>query len=239
MSDRTRESGEFDKYAREYKAILNESVKISGFTASYFAERKIKEIFNFLKARELEDKPLSFLNFGCGVGESECFIAKYLRYTTIYSVDVSAESIEIARENNSKLKNAFFSTFDGYHVPFETNFDVILIANVLHHIQPENHVTILKLLCRRLNKEGYIFIFEHNPFNPLTIKTVKSCRMDENAILLKPSYTGEILSESGFTWREMRFFLFFPRLLNFLIPLEKFLKKLPLGAQYYFIARKD
>jgi hypothetical protein len=131
-----------------------------------------------------------------------------------------------------------FAAFDGYLIPFEIEFDVVLAANVFHHIPPAQHMTVLKTIFQKTAEHGYLFIFEHNPFNPLTRKVVNSCPLDKNAILLDPFYTNRILRKSGFLWRAARFIHFFPKFLSFLTPLEKLLRKVPLGAQYYFVASK-
>ena len=131
-----------------------------------------------------------------------------------------------------------FEAFDGIHIPFENSFDVIFIANVLHHVPFENHVPILKHLYEKLKDGGTLFLFEHNPLNPLTVRAVNTCEFDRDAKLLNPLYANRVLKESGFARRNIRFVIFFPKFLSFLIPLEKYLRKLPLGAQYYFCGSK-
>lgn len=237
-ADSRTQNAEFDGFAENYDNILNRGIKFSGYDSAFFDERKIREIYDFLKPLGIIESPLRFLNFGCGIGKSEKFIARYFPQAAIYSVDTSQESIEIARTNNREQYNITFSVFDGYLVPFEIEFDVILVANVFHHIPPTEHMTVLKNIFQKTAERGYLFIFEHNPFNPLTRKVVNSCPLDKNAALLDPFYTSKILRRSGFLWRTTRFIHFFPKFLSFLTPLEKLLRKVPLGAQYYFVASK-
>jgi SAM-dependent methyltransferase len=232
------QGSEFDRFAESYSAALNASIGFSGYESAFFDERKIRELHGFLKLRGLADSPFRFLNFGCGVGNSERYIRRYFPRAAVYSVDPSRESIEIARQNNSGLGDITFGVIDGNRIPFEHEFDVVLAANVFHHIPPGERVAVLKHIFQKTSERGYLFIFEHNPFNPLTRKVVNSCPFDENAVLLNPFYTNGILRRSGFTGRRMRFIHFFPKFLAFLTPLEKLLRKFPLGAQYYFIASK-
>ena len=229
---------EFDKFSEDYEKVLSECISLSGFSPSYFDEYKIKEVYDFAKSKGIENKEIKILNFGCGIGKSERFIKKYFTNAMIYSVDVSSKSVEAAEERNSGLDNVTFKVFDGDRIPFEYEFDIILVANVFHHILPERHLNVLRHIREKLTKDGYLFIFEHNPLNPFTVKTVRKCGFDIGAILLNPVYTGKILSESGFKWRKIRFIIFFPRFLRFLLPLERYLRKVPLGAQYYFIVEK-
>jgi SAM-dependent methyltransferase len=200
---------------------------------------KISEVYSSLKSYGKESRDMKFLNFGCGIGKSEKYIRKYFPGSMIYSVDVSEESVKAAKERNKYLEGIRFETFDGYHIPFEVEFDVIFLANVLHHVPFARHLPLLKNLCSKMHKEGALFLFEHNPLNPLTVRAVNACEFDKEARLLNPFYTRTILSQSGFLWRKMRFIIFFPKFLSFLVPYEKYLKKLPLGAQYYFIAKKS
>lgn len=229
---------EFDQYARDYNKLIENSVSLSGFSPNYFDEHKIREIYEFMRSKGTADRPLRFLNYGCGIGKSEKIIRKYFAHSIIYSVDISAESISIARENNAGLDKVSFRVFDGINIPFTTKFDVILAAGVFHHIPRENHETVATNICRSLNDSGLFFIFEHNPMNPFTRRVVRLCELDRNAVLLGPSYAHGLLAKCGFTNIELRFVIFFPRALRFLLPLEKFMKKVPLGAQYYFIAQK-
>jgi SAM-dependent methyltransferase len=229
---------EFDSYAEDYEDILAPVTKMSGFDHAYFYEYKIKEVYSFVGSRTAAEKEISFLNFGCGIGKSEKFIRKYFPKAHIYSIDTSKRSIEIAKERNREMENVFFEFFDGYEVPFQNKFDVIFLANVLHHISRDEHLRVLKNLRRALSEEGHLFVFEHNPLNPLTSKIVRSCELDKNAILLSPVYTYTLLGRGGFEWRRIRFKVFFPKVLAFLIPLEKYLTKIPLGGQYCLISKK-
>lgn len=229
---------EFDSYAHDYEAMHAESVRASGFPASYFDEYKIKEVARQLARIGWATRPIKFLNFGCGIGKSEGYVRERLPAADIYGVDVSEKSIELARERNRELANVSFAVFDGASIPFATKFDVVFVANVFHHVPRSEHVRILRTLRAALNPAGLLFLFEHNPLNPATRKTVRDCPFDEGAVLLQPRYTRRILAEAGFAESTINFTLFFPAPLARLAPLEKYLRKLPLGAQYYFMARR-
>ena len=227
----------FDAFARQYDEKLDERVAPYGFSSSsYFDEQKVRHMAGFLNRLGAAVQPLAFLNFGCGIGKSEPYIRRYLSGSVIYSVDVSGESIAVAREKNKDLSNVFFSVFDGVNVPFEADFDVIMAANVFHHIPRGDHAGVLRSLRGRLKKGGHIFIFEHNPLNPLTRLVVRSCAFDEDAVLLGPCYARRILRESGFELCKLQFIVFFPEALSLLLPLEALLHAVPFGAQYCVVA---
>lgn len=230
---------EFDRYALEYEQMHADNVKPSGYDPAYFDEYKVKEIHARLKEEGVADLPIKILNFGCGIGKSEPFLRSYFPNAKIMGIDVSVESVKLARKYNSHLKDVEFDTFEeGGEIPKNVKYDVIFIANVFHHIPHKFHVGILKQLIEIISDNGSLFIFEHNPHNPLTVRTINRCPFDVDAVLLYPAYTGKILKESGFTRIQRRFTLFFPKFLKFLLPLEQKLKGLPIGAQYYFQAKK-
>jgi SAM-dependent methyltransferase len=230
---------EFDSFAHDYAALHNENVKAFGYPTSYFAEYKIKEVASHLATIGLAEERIKLLNFGCGIGNSEDYIRKYLVESVIYSVDISPKSIEYTRERHKNLENIYFGVFGGRAIPFNLSFDVIFIANVLHHVPRAQHLRILRMLNQALSPSGHLFIFEHNPLNPVTVRAVKACPFDKGVKLLSPVYVRKVLSQAQFNRRTLRFTLFFPKALEFLTPAEKYLRKVPLGAQYYFIAGKN
>ncbi len=91
----------------------------------------------------------------------------------------------------------------------------------------------LSELRRGLRPGGLVMIYEHNPLNPLTVRAVRTCAFDENAVLIRAATLKERLVEAGFTGATARYRLFFPRALRLLRPLEQWMTWLPLGAQYY------
>ena len=79
---------------------------------------------------------------------------------------------------------------------------------------------------------GRLVIFEHNPLNPLTLHVVNNCPFDENARLMLASTLRKRVEAAGWRNVEVRYHVFFPRLLAGLRNLEAGLAMVPLGAQY-------
>lgn len=226
---------QFDKFANNYNSeldnILNSTI---GIDSDYFANYKINEVSKFMGNREL---PLKILDFGCGIGKNSVLLKQMFINSKIYGIDISDKSIAMAQ--NMKLKNCKFFTYDGLNINFEDNFfDIIFISNVFHHIEHKYHLEILKQLKHKLSNKGYLFIFEHNTLNPLTLKIVNECKFDSDAHLLHFWYTNKILKTSGFTKIKKQFILFIPPVLKKLLFLEKYLKWLPFGGQYYIVGQK-
>lgn len=237
--DQTQSKTDFNHYADDYNRLLKESTKMSGFEPTYFDEHKIKTIaadFNTI-VKNL-DGDLNILNFGCGIGKSEKFIIKYFSKSNIVSVDVSEKSIETAKEDNKQFKNIEFISFDKIEdLKLNKKFDIIFVANVFHHIPEELHVLILKHLRTYLSTDGYLYVFEHNPLNPLTRKVFETCEFDVGCKMIKSSLFVSMCKEAGYNTINRNFVLFFPSSLSIFVGLEKFLKWLPAGAQYYIKAK--
>ena len=229
-----RKFDEFDHFAKHYREIHNKSLKITEKDSHYYSEHKIQ----ILKEHEKKEN-LFFLDFGCGDGNTSTFFTSYFPLSKYQGIDISSESIEIAKSKT--INNTNFKNFDGENIPFEDNsFDVVFTACVFHHIDFKLHEILLNEIKRVLKPGGKFYIFEHNPWNPVTRHIVNTCPFDEDAVLLTPNYTKKILNKI-FKNNSTNYILFFPRhkLFSPFIKLERFLTKIPLGGQYYSIAKKQ
>lgn len=238
-TEQSQTNTDFDHYADDYEKLHKNSVKASGFELTYFDEHKIKIVYNdFITNEKSDNKNLKILNFGCGIGKSENFINKYFNDCTIFSVDVSERSIITAKEKNKHFKNIEFIKFNTVEeLQFNTKFDIIFVANVFHHIPKEFHLTVLKHLRSFLSSTGYLYIFEHNPRNPLTRNAFETCEFDIGCEMISPVQLKKMCASSGYTTIIRRYILFFPKFLSFMSNLEFFLKWCPIGAQYYIKAK--
>jgi SAM-dependent methyltransferase len=229
----------FDHFADDYDKLLQKSITASGFESTYFDEHKIITVYNDYKSNEKSaDRNLQILNFGCGTGKSEKYINKYFSNCKICSVDVSEKSIIAAKEKNNQFNNIEFIKFDSVEeLQLKSRFDIIFVANVFHHIPEELHLTTLKHLRSFLSETGYLYVFEHNPKNPLTRNVFETCEFDVGCKMIRPSLFSEMCVRSGYKTIIRRYILFFPKFVSFLSGLEKYLKWCPLGAQYYIKAK--
>lgn len=226
---------EFDKYAGIYEEAHKFSTRSSGFEPSYFDEYKVREVDRVLAARNVA--PRTILNFGCGIGKSEGYFHRFFPTASVLGVDVSPKSIEMAVQRNAGLDSRavrFLRIRSVAEIP--GRYEVIFVANVFHHVDHVRHVEILEQLRTKLDPQGYLFLFEHNPYNPITLKAVRDCEFDADAHLLNPGYARHAFQLAGFNRVSLRYTLFFPHFLKALIPAERFLYWLPLGAQYFCIA---
>jgi hypothetical protein len=103
---------------------------------------------------------------------------------------------------------------------------------VLHYAAPSTHSGIISLVKSRLAPGGHLYIFEHNPLNPLTRLAVHRCPFNANAILLLARQACSLLVGSGFEEVVIQYTLFAPACLRFLGFIERYLHGLHFGAQY-------
>jgi ubiquinone/menaquinone biosynthesis C-methylase UbiE len=225
---------DFDDFANDYRKIHADNIKISGVDSFYFAEMKVRLLGEF----EI-DESLATLDVGCGDGATELFMQQYFPAWKVKGIDISQKSI--AEANKRGLPNATFISYDGLEIPLQDgSIDIVFIAGVLHHVNYSLHPVILKEIYRVLKNGGRLYIFEHNPLNPLTRHLVNTCIFDKDAKLLRSTYTTRLIEKSCFKIEERQFIIFFPRkgIFSGLIFLEKYLKWLPLGGQYFIRAAK-
>jgi SAM-dependent methyltransferase len=223
---------EFDKFAHEYAELHRANVAASGEGPEFFAEYKIQDLRELCAAPGRGGPPGRILDFGAGIGASVAPIRRHFPQAQLTCVDVSVASLRIAAQRFPGA--ADYVAFDGSRLPFsDGSFDCVFSACVFHHIEPGLHIGLLSELRRVLRPGGLIMIFEHNPLNPLTVRAVRTCPFDENAILMHADTLKGRLVQAGFTGAAARFRLFFPRALRLLRPLERWMTWVPLGAQYY------
>jgi ubiquinone/menaquinone biosynthesis C-methylase UbiE len=152
-------------------------------------------------------------------------------------LDVSRKSLDVGAARHGSA--AEFQHFDGHRIPYpDGTFDAALASCVFHHIPHDEHVELLGEIRRVLAPGGRLFVFEHNPLNPLTRHAVNTCEFDEHAKLVPAGTMRRRARKAGFADADIRYRIFFPHALRRLRPLEAAMTWLPIGAQYYVAARK-
>jgi SAM-dependent methyltransferase len=227
------ERSEFDAFADEYERLHSQNIRLSGEEPAYFAQQKA-QMAAALVADALPRRRI--LDFGTGVGNSIGPLQQHFPRVQIEGIDVSQRSLEIAASRFPDL--ATFRHFDGATIPSaDGSFGLAFAACVFHHIDAGEHEALIRELRRVLAPGGWLTIFEHNPFNPLTRRAVNTCEFDRNARLLTARTLKAVVRRAGFTRVQAKYCVFFPKALKALRPLENRLGWLPLGAQYCVVAR--
>jgi SAM-dependent methyltransferase len=228
------QQSEFDKFADEYHQLLSKSICFSGEDLSFFYEYKVQAAA--ATARQKNLKVERILDFGSGVGNSVPFFSKYFPGTELICADVSRRSLDVSAGRFPDVTKHVEILADV--IPLDNcDVDLVFSACVFHHIPHLEHARWLEELRRVSKPGGLLTIFEHNPWNPITLKVVRDCPFDENAQLIPSNQFRRRLAESGWRDPEIKFLLFFPHFLASLRPAERLLERVPIGAQYAAVAR--
>lgn len=227
-------NAEFDRFAKDYRTIHQENIKITGEDPDFFAKYKVDIVAK--RCKKLKFAPRNILDYGAGIGNSIPHFQTVLPEAQLFCLDISRESLKIAEQNHPGA--ARFILADDT-IPLENgSMDIVFCACVFHHIQRERYDSILKEIHRVLAQNAILFIFEHNPYNPLTVHAVNTCPLDVDARLIQARRLARFLKKAGFHKVLTRYTLFFPHCLRRLRPIEPFLSHIPLGGQYYLMGRK-
>ena len=219
----------FDNYVNEYNELLRKDTNFFSNDEKYFAEYKI----NILKNQSYKN-PKKILEFGCGIGRNIKYLSDAFPNSKIFGSDVSSASLDMAQMENP---STYFFLEEGIQSQVGS-YDLIFVAGVFHHIPVLERPMAMKSIFDRLENNGEIFIFEHNPYNPITRRIVNNCPFDVDAILIKKLELIDLLVDAGFIVQNQAYCLFIPPILKRISLVERFISWLPLGGQYWVKAKK-
>lgn len=150
-------------------------------------------------------------------------------------IDVASTVVDEARTANSDVT---YHDYDGGRLPYpDHSFDVAYTIAVMHHVPPVQWPAFLQEMRRVVRPNGMIIIFEHNPINPLTQWIVRTCPIDDNAVLLSNRTLSRLVRNAQLSNIESKYILFTPLDGPRYRWFDKMIGWLPLGAQYYVSAR--
>jgi len=224
---------EFDQYALNYEAVIDDYVSFSGQSQAFYTRAKARHLREILDA-ESRAKQLDVLDVGCGHG----LIHPYLNDGgyRLTGIDVAASAIGMARKMNPHVN---YDVYDGVRLPYvDASFDLLFTICVMHHVPIAQWGSFVEEARRVLRPRGKFIIFEHNKLNPLVQWVVSRVPIDRNAVLLTSWRTKKLLHDAGFRSIACRHILFFPFEAPLFQKIEKHLAWLPMGAQYYVTGTK-
>jgi SAM-dependent methyltransferase len=221
---------EFDGYAEQYAKLLSDPLRDNFADKSFFHQRKLQLIRQFVRDRGLNAKQCSWVDIGCGQGD-------------LLKLGIG----DFAQAMGCDVSPAMLDTCQGLEVrhqerndvlPFPDRFaDLATAVCMYHHVPPCGRAALTREARRILKPGGTFCIIEHNPLNPLTRMIVKRSPVDVDAQLLGVSETCRLLEEQKFRIVGIEHFLFLPEFLFRKAGyLESWLKWLPLGGQYAVFA---
>lgn len=225
---------EFDRHADSYRRLHAENVRITGESPDYFARYKARHASRLAAGR----LPVTrILDFGCGIGNATPFLREYFPDCEITGTDVSSASLDIARAHAGDAARFLVMTEDAIPVD-DSYFGLAFVSCVLHHLPVARHMEMLREIRRVMIPGAPLVIYEHNPWNPLTVRAVRTCEFDENAVLISAPRMRQSVIVAGFNRPRTQYVVFYPHVLRFMRWSESVLAWLPLGAQYCISAQR-
>ena len=228
-----RMSSEFDEFAENYDAALNQGLKFTGESRTFFAEGRMRWLARRLA--QMDFRPRAALDFGCGTGGSLPFFFKHLGVSRVVATDLSAASLGEARREHPGLA-VEFQPLNQFIPPGD--LDLAFCNGVFHHIPLAERPKAAVQMYDALRPGGLLAFWENNPWNPVTRFMMKRVPFDRDAILVWPRRARGLLRRSGFEVARTDFMFIFPAMLGSLRVLEPWLVGFPFGGQYLVLARK-
>jgi len=225
---------EFDQFAGDYDAALNQGLKFSGETKEYFAENRVKWFRQRLGSAL---KPGSrCLDYGCGTGTATPYLMETLALKSLVGVDLSEESLAMAQKDHGSSQVTFQPLKALNDLPNE--FDVGYCNGVFHHIPPDQRAGCAAAIFKSMKPGGVFALWENNAWNPIVRFMMSKVPFDADAIVLFPFEARKLMRAAGFEILGTDSLFVFPSALAALRGLEPALCKLPIGGQYQVLCRK-
>jgi ubiquinone/menaquinone biosynthesis C-methylase UbiE len=216
---------DFDQYAESYQQAVDQA---AGVSVEKLAGEKARMILRVLADCVGNPKQLRVLDIGCGIGLIDKELDRGV--AGLCGVDTSLRSLEIARAMTS---STHFVHYDGVRLPFlDSSFDAVFASCVLHHVPPTARPGFMAEMLRPVRPRGAVVLIEHNPFNPVTQRTVSRCAFDADAVLLRSREAMQLIAGTGAVVAGRRYVGFFPLRNPAVERAELAIGWLPIGAQY-------
>ncbi len=223
----------FDRYAEHYDGVLNQGIAVSGEDKEYFARGRIAWLAKCL--HKLYFEPKAILDYGCGTGTATPFFLESLRARSVIGVDLSPDSLEVARQVHGDLPAEFRLTEQ--YTPNGT-IDLAFCNGVFHHVPANERPGVAKYIADCLHPGGVFALWENNPWNPGTRYIMSRIPFDRDAVPLTAAESRSLVNLAGLEVIRTDYYFIFPAILRVFRKSEPYLTRLPLGAQYQVLARK-
>jgi len=221
----------FDKHFADYNKVLAKSLGLtSDDGCDFFDNYKV----DFIEGQFTSKSRYRILDFGCGIGKLSVLLAKTFSNSQVFGYDISEKTLLFAQKSNDKIPNLSFIN----NLSVNQQYDIILGANVFHHVKKSERYSTLKKINKLLQPNGTIIIFEHNPFNPLTRYIVNRCPFDVDAELISRQEFVKLTCHCGLGVKLRRYVVMFPWDFKIFRIIERIFSQVPFGAQYVLLLTK-
>lgn len=126
----------------------------------------IKYFKNIVAPHLPKNENVKIVEVGCGYGRFVKSLEE-LNYKNVSGFDISKEQINYAKEK-LKLKNVFVADAKDFFKDENVKYDVVLVFDVLEHLEIEDSINLLKLIKNSLAPNGILILQVPNAMAPLS-----------------------------------------------------------------------
>ncbi len=162
-------------------------------------------------------------------------LAKVFPAAQVEGFDPSPRCVEraIARYASDRVR---FELLRGFEARGPRPADLVHLNGVVHHVPPAGRPDLFRAVAASVSPGGVVALFENNPFNPGTHIVMAKIEFDRDAVKVPPWEARKQLRVARLDPVTTGYLFYFPRSLRAFRPLERWLSRLPFGAQYGVIA---
>ncbi len=220
--------------SESYREELDRAVAFTGTSHEFFAGAKATELLRLADAHLGDPATLDTLDAGCGIGLTDRHLAG--RFRSLTGTDLSPEALETASRENPDVR---YELAESGRLPFDAGaFHLTFAANVVQVVPTDERATFVAELARVTRPGGLVSLFEHNPYNPLTRLVVRRFSLSSDVRMLALGATLRLLRQASLTPIVSGYMLLWPSRRRRLVAVERALRRIPFGAQYYVVARR-
>lgn len=234
---------DFDRHATGYQGGMEHPLKrMAGAGLDDFMRPKARWLLRDLARhppRQEGSARVRLLDYGCGTGTLLRALREGGFAGDLAGCDPSEAMLEEARRTWGPGAVPPLAPMRGALAPHPNgSFDAVVACGVLHHVPPRERPGVYAEMARLVAPGGRAYIFEHNPFHPLTQLVVRTTPLDRGAVLLRPAEVRAGLRAHGLRPLRTRHLLLLPPRGRALQTVDAVLDRVPLGAQYAVAAER-
>lgn len=235
MTPQPEKASLFDSHIDSYDDDCMRGLKLSGESRVYFARGRLEFLGAWWRGTRRSD-PATIIDYGCGTGDVTALLSQLFPRAAVVGLDPSAEAVNRARARHESSRVQFHRLDDRSTQP---PAQLIHVNGVIHHVAPADREGLMLDVLERMDDGGALALFENNPLNPGTRLVMSRIPFDRDAVPVPPGEARRLIRKAGLTITHHGYLFYFPRILRALRPLEPWLQRVPLGAQYGIVAVRE
>jgi SAM-dependent methyltransferase len=217
----------------DYREELDRALAFTGVGHELPARARADQLLRLAMQHLGDPARLDALDVGCGIGLTDREFRG--RLGSLTGTDVSEAALETAARENPDVR---YVRGERDRLPFDDRrFDLVFASSVVQVVPSADRPRFVSELARVTRPGGLTVVVEHNPYNPAARLVVRRFRSDEPIVMLPAGRMKRLLRVNRLEPVETGFFLLTPSRRDGLMRIERGLRRLPLGAQYYVAAR--